>query len=260
MALTAGLLTFLGVEALAEALELQAALPSALGGPGLVLVGVAGERAGDDVPLVRASRAATGRHDRAGARAARCARDRRAQPRRGARDRDVVCDRRAPARRVPRDRLHDPQRHRRARDRGAREPHAGNARPAGGTGADRRAPPRSSARGSAATRRTTSSPRSSSGSRPAPRSRSSSRWRGTSPRTAPGGLRSGLGDRRLPRRDRRDVGDGPPDRVGPDRASRLACRGFRLRGSRRRLWADSRLDAPRPLRPRDDPGRHDRWG
>ncbi len=41
MALTAGLLSFLGVEALSEALELQAALPSALGGAGLVLLGVA---------------------------------------------------------------------------------------------------------------------------------------------------------------------------------------------------------------------------
>jgi len=41
MALTAGLLTFLAVDALAEALELQAALPSALGGAGLVLAGVA---------------------------------------------------------------------------------------------------------------------------------------------------------------------------------------------------------------------------
>jgi ZIP family zinc transporter len=41
MALTAGLLTFLGVEALAEAFELQAALPSSLGGSGLVLLGVA---------------------------------------------------------------------------------------------------------------------------------------------------------------------------------------------------------------------------
>ena len=41
MALTAGLLTFLGVEALFEAFELQAALPAALGGPGLVLLGVA---------------------------------------------------------------------------------------------------------------------------------------------------------------------------------------------------------------------------
>jgi ZIP family zinc transporter len=41
MALTAGLLSFLAVEALSEALELQAALPSALGGAGLVLLGVA---------------------------------------------------------------------------------------------------------------------------------------------------------------------------------------------------------------------------
>ena len=41
MALTAGLLTFLAVEALAEALDLQAALPGALGGTGLVLLGVA---------------------------------------------------------------------------------------------------------------------------------------------------------------------------------------------------------------------------
>jgi zinc transporter ZupT len=41
MALTAGLLTFLGVEALFEALDLQAALPGALGGPGLVLLGLA---------------------------------------------------------------------------------------------------------------------------------------------------------------------------------------------------------------------------
>jgi zinc transporter, ZIP family len=40
MALTAGLLSFLAVEALSEALELQAALPSALGGAGLVLLGV----------------------------------------------------------------------------------------------------------------------------------------------------------------------------------------------------------------------------
>jgi zinc transporter ZupT len=41
MAFTAGLLTFLGVEALAESFELQAALPAALGGAGLVLLGVA---------------------------------------------------------------------------------------------------------------------------------------------------------------------------------------------------------------------------
>ena len=41
MALTAGLLTFLAFDALAEALELQAGLPSALGGTGLVILGVA---------------------------------------------------------------------------------------------------------------------------------------------------------------------------------------------------------------------------
>ena len=43
MALTAGLLTFLALEALSEALELQAALPGELGGTGLVLLGVAAE-------------------------------------------------------------------------------------------------------------------------------------------------------------------------------------------------------------------------
>jgi ZIP family zinc transporter len=41
MALTGGLLAFIGVEALSEALDLQAALPGPLGGPGLVLLGVA---------------------------------------------------------------------------------------------------------------------------------------------------------------------------------------------------------------------------
>jgi zinc transporter ZupT len=41
MAFTAGLLSFLGIDALFEAFELQALLPAALGGPGLVLLGVA---------------------------------------------------------------------------------------------------------------------------------------------------------------------------------------------------------------------------
>jgi zinc transporter, ZIP family len=41
MALTAGLLTFLGIEALGEAFALQGALPAPLAGPGLVLLGVA---------------------------------------------------------------------------------------------------------------------------------------------------------------------------------------------------------------------------
>jgi zinc transporter, ZIP family len=40
MALTAGLLTFLALEALAEAFELQATLPTGLGGIGVVLLGV----------------------------------------------------------------------------------------------------------------------------------------------------------------------------------------------------------------------------
>ncbi len=60
MALTAGLLTFLGVEALAEALALQAALPSALGGPGLVLVGVAASALGMTFLSARLSRGRTG--------------------------------------------------------------------------------------------------------------------------------------------------------------------------------------------------------
>ncbi len=41
LALTCGLLSFLGVEALFEAFTLQAGLPGAIGGPGLVLLGVA---------------------------------------------------------------------------------------------------------------------------------------------------------------------------------------------------------------------------
>jgi hypothetical protein len=41
MAFTAGLLSFLGVEALFEAFDVQAGLPAALGGAGLVLLGVA---------------------------------------------------------------------------------------------------------------------------------------------------------------------------------------------------------------------------
>ena len=120
MALTAGLLTFLGVEALSEAFELQAALPGALGGPGLVLLGVAAQLPGDDVHLEPHLRRGGGAPRRRRARDARRDRDRAAQPRRGARDRDVVRVRRARARHVPDRRLHDPQRHRGARDRRAR--------------------------------------------------------------------------------------------------------------------------------------------
>jgi zinc transporter, ZIP family len=60
MALTAGLLTFLGVEALAEALELQAALPAAFGGAGLVLLGVAASALGMTFLSMRLSRGSAG--------------------------------------------------------------------------------------------------------------------------------------------------------------------------------------------------------
>jgi zinc transporter ZupT len=60
MALTAGLLTFLGVEALAEALDLQAALPSAFGGAGLVLLGLAASALGMTFLSSRLSRGQAG--------------------------------------------------------------------------------------------------------------------------------------------------------------------------------------------------------
>jgi zinc transporter, ZIP family len=60
MALTAGLLTFLGVEALAEALDLQAALPSAFGGAGLVLLGVAASALGMTFLSTRLARGRAG--------------------------------------------------------------------------------------------------------------------------------------------------------------------------------------------------------
>jgi zinc transporter ZupT len=63
MALTAGLLTFLGVEALFEAFQEQAALPPGLGGPGLVLLGVALSALGMtflSARLARGSAGATG--------------------------------------------------------------------------------------------------------------------------------------------------------------------------------------------------------
>ena len=60
MALTGGLLTFLGVEALSEALELQASLPASLGGPGLVLLGVAASALGMTFLSARLSRGKPG--------------------------------------------------------------------------------------------------------------------------------------------------------------------------------------------------------
>jgi len=65
MALTAGLLTFLALDALAEALELQAALPSALGGTGLVLLGVAASYLGLSFLSQRLSARGSGRRDTA---------------------------------------------------------------------------------------------------------------------------------------------------------------------------------------------------
>ena len=60
MALTAGLLTFLGIEALSEALELQAAVPAALGGTGLVLLGLAASALGMTFLSTRLSRGRVG--------------------------------------------------------------------------------------------------------------------------------------------------------------------------------------------------------
>jgi zinc transporter ZupT len=57
MALTAGLLSFLALDALTEALDLQAALPSAFQGPGLILLGVAASYLGLTFVAQRFSRA-----------------------------------------------------------------------------------------------------------------------------------------------------------------------------------------------------------
>jgi len=58
MALTAGLLTFLAFDALGEALQLQAALPSGFQGTGLILLGVAASYLGLTFVAQRASAAA----------------------------------------------------------------------------------------------------------------------------------------------------------------------------------------------------------
>ena len=60
MALTAGLLSFLAVESLAEAFELQAGLPGGLGGAGLVLLGVALSALGMTFLSTRLARGGTG--------------------------------------------------------------------------------------------------------------------------------------------------------------------------------------------------------
>ncbi len=63
MALTAGLLTFLAIEALAEALDLQATLPGPLGGTGLVLLGVAASYLGLTFVSSRLGRGGGGAND-----------------------------------------------------------------------------------------------------------------------------------------------------------------------------------------------------
>jgi zinc transporter ZupT len=60
MALTAGLLSFLAVESLAEAFALQGLLPGALGGAGLVLLGVAVSALGMTFLSTRLSRGGSG--------------------------------------------------------------------------------------------------------------------------------------------------------------------------------------------------------
>jgi ZIP family zinc transporter len=62
MALTAGLLSFLALDALTEALDLQAGLPSAFQGPGLILLGVAASYLG--LTFVAQSFSRAGQHDR----------------------------------------------------------------------------------------------------------------------------------------------------------------------------------------------------
>jgi ZIP family zinc transporter len=62
MALTAGLLTFLAFDALAEALQLQTALPSGFQGPGLILLGVSVSYLG--LTFVAQRLSATGRRQR----------------------------------------------------------------------------------------------------------------------------------------------------------------------------------------------------
>jgi ZIP family zinc transporter len=62
MALTAGLLSFLALDALAEALELQARLPSGFQGPGLILLGVSASYLG--LTFVAQRFSATGQRER----------------------------------------------------------------------------------------------------------------------------------------------------------------------------------------------------
>ena len=178
MALTAGLLTFLGVEALTEAFELQALLPSALGGSGLVLLGVALSFLGMTALSGRLSGGGTatglalallvaigiGVHNLGEGLAIGAS---------FALGELQLGD-------VPDHRLHDPQRHRGARHRRPRREDAGDRSRARGARARRRCaddPRRVDRR---LHDRATSSASSSSRSPPARPSRSSSRWGATS--------------------------------------------------------------------------------
>ena len=130
MALTGGLLTFLAVDALAEALELQAALPGALGGPGLVLLGVAAQLPRPDLgrapPVAPAGPAAERGAPLAGLALATMVAIGIGLHNlgEGLAIGTVVRARRAGARHVPDRRLHGPQRHRGPRHRRARWPRA----------------------------------------------------------------------------------------------------------------------------------------
>ena len=181
MAMTAGLLSFLGVEALSEAFTLQALLPGGLGGAGLVLLGVALSALGMTFLSSRLSR---GRAGTAGLSLAFLVAIGIGVHNlgEGLAIGTSFAVRRAAARHVPDRRLHDPQRHRGPRDRrsGGREPsrHVAAAR---GAGADRRRAGRARGLDRRLRARTTCSACCSSAPPPAPRSRSSSRSAASSP-------------------------------------------------------------------------------
>ena len=144
LALTVGLLAFLGLDAIAEGVEIGGRRPAGLRRAALVFARRAGRlpRAGGDRRVDARPARARGRRrgDRLRAGAADRDRDRPAQPRRGPGDRLRLRDRGAGAGRLPRGRLRDPQHHRGAGDR---RPPLGQGARAGAAGrprADRRRP------------------------------------------------------------------------------------------------------------------------
>ena len=194
MALTAGLLSFLGVEALFEAFQLQAALP--------------GRHSAAPGSSCSASRSATSAMTFLSARLRAGGKDVGGMALallvalgigvhnlgEGLAIGTLVRVRRAHARNVPDRRLHDPQRHRRARHRRAgrrrrRQAAHRDGSPRSPLVAGAPADPRRLDR--RLRRRATSSASSSSRSPPAPRSRSWSRSAASSRGRAPGGLTSG---------------------------------------------------------------------